>query len=609
MNLIKIIQDYIDQGELIKYKNPKYWNESYDEIITELKEIADMSRINGNDSINLFNNLSISKFKTFGDYIKSVDIKASKAHFNIHHKVEKKKLICRHCGSNRVYLSKEEGLYVCKNCNCEIQNKVNTQLLAKETVDPSKHIVKQLNTLIGKVNTPLSLNKILPYLKKWFLDRSYIKKYLNYVNQLDTWIDKYNKFSPKPLEENYFEIKVKPEPESLTNYQIFKLYTDTFYNMTQLIKNYTLFVNNMSSLKNEKIIEICTEYYKKYKKIPKENEIYEYKNNKYEIGKYIISMLITDPHSETEFKQKLNQIFETDLVLPGLMFDFKKIYSSDNIPKKFTYQQNYIFIIHYVYQIPYCNILESDKQIICDIMMSFNNYVKDIKSKQSGKNHNSCLWQISLLYVFELPWFRCYKNLIKILPVKINNTASNIGELWVKFKISHYKELSKYSNTIRNTIQESVSKTKAVTTETVNGQKVLDFINQVGNNYGGDHDKYLRSKHNIQEAKHDWVHDVDMVFYNKDLINNVSNNKDKSDSQDENSEYEENDVDDDNYNEEYEENEDDNEDCNSNYNEDNNSEDDENSEYDYNDGDEDSENEYDSDDSGDSYENESDDDY
>ena len=164
MNLVKIIQEYIDQGELIKYKNPKYWNESYDEIIMELKEIADISRINGNDSINLFNNLSISKFKTFGDYIKSVDIKASKAHFNIHHKVEKKKLICRHCGSNRVYLSKEEGLYVCKNCNCEIQNKVNTQLLAKETVDTSKHIVKQLNTLIGKVNTPIKKHIHLLYL-------------------------------------------------------------------------------------------------------------------------------------------------------------------------------------------------------------------------------------------------------------------------------------------------------------------------------------------------------------------------------------------------------------------------------------------------------------
>ena len=536
MNLVKIIQEYIDQGELIKYKNPKYWNESYDEIIMELKEIADISRINGNDSINLFNNLSISKFKTFGDYIKSVDIKASKAHFNIHHKVEKKKLICRHCGSNRVYLSKEEGLYVCKNCNCEIQNKVNTQLLAKETVDTSKHIVKQLNTLIGKVNTPLSLNKILPYLKKWFLDRTYIKNFLIYVNQLDSWIAKYNKFSPIPLEDNYFEIKVKPEPDSLTNYQIFKLYTDTFYSMTQLIKNYTLFVNNMSSLEEDKIFEICQDYYEKHKKVPKENEIYVYKESKYEIGKYIISMLITDPHSETEFKQKLNKIFETNLVLPGLMFDFKKIYSSENIPKKFTYQQNYIFIIHYVYQIPYCNILESDKQIICDIMMSFNNYVKDIKTKQSGKNHNSCLWQISLLYVFELPWFRCYKSLIKILPVKLNNTTSNIGELWVKFKITHYKELSKYSNTIRNTIQESVSKTKVVSCENVDEQKILDFINQVGDNYGGDRDKYLRTKHNIQEAKHDWVNDVDMMFYNK----SQSNHKSKEITNDSENEFEDN---------------------------------------------------------------------
>ena len=527
MDLVKLIQEYINQGELIKYKNPKYWNESYDEIIAELKEIADITRINGNDSINLFNNLPISKFKTFGDYIKSVDIKASKAHFNIHHKVEKKKLICRHCGSNRIYLSKE-GIYVCKNCNCEIQNKMNTQLLAKETVDNSKHIVKQLNTLVGKVNTPLNLNKILPYLKKWFLNRSYIKDFLTYTDRLDNWIIKYNKISEIPLEEDYFEQKIKSEPESLTSYQIFKLYTDTFYEMTHLIKNYIAFTNNMSMLDENLILDICRDYFKHNQKVPKENEIYTYQGNKYEIGKYIISMLITDPHSETTFKQDLNAIFQTELKLPGLMFDFKKIYSSENIPKKFTYQQNYVFIIHYVYQIPYCNILESDKQIICDIMMSFNNYVKDIKAKQSGKNHNSCLWQISLLYVFELPWFRCYKDVVKILPVKMNNTSSNIGELWVKFKITHYEELSKYLNSLRKTITETVVKTKTIKVENINGQKVLDFINQVGNSYGGDNDKYLRTKHNIQEAKHDWVNDINMVFYDKK--NSTKNKKHDVDS-------------------------------------------------------------------------------
>ena len=257
MELVKLIQEYINQGELIKYKNSEFWNSSYDDLIMELKEIADVSRINGEDAISLFNNLPISKYKTFGDYIKSVDIKSSKAQFNIHHRIEKKKLICRHCGSTHIYLSKE-GIYTCKNCNCEIQNKINTQLLAKETIDTSKHIVKQLNTLIGKVNTPTNLVKILPYLRMWFLDRSYIRDFLNYTNRMDNWIEKYNKFAPdQPMEDDYFEKVIEAKPESLMSYNLFKLYTDTFYEMTQLIKNYTSFTNNMSSLNEELKIVIC----------------------------------------------------------------------------------------------------------------------------------------------------------------------------------------------------------------------------------------------------------------------------------------------------------------------------------------------------------------
>lgn len=513
MELIKLLQDYIDQGELIKNKTPKYWKPEYDDIITELKEIIDFSKINSDDAGISFNNLAISRYKTFGDYIKSVDINASKVQFTTHHKIEKRKLICRHCSSTQIYLSKE-GVYICKKCGSEIQHKINTQLLAKETIDTSKHIVKQLNTLIGKINTPSSLNKILPYLKKWFLNRHYIRDYLNYVGKLETWIEKYNKLSTEPLKENYFDEKIEAVPDSLCGYKIFKLYTDTFYEMTDLIRTYNLFTNNMNIIDEALVLEICQSYYDEFKKIPDENEIYEYKKSKYEIGKYIVSMLITDPNCETEFKQNLNKIFNTTLKLPGLMFDFKKIYGSENIPKKFTYQQNYIFIIHDIYNIPYYNIIESDKQIICDIMMSFNNYVKEIKSKQSGKNHNSCLWQISLLYVFELPWFRCYRDIIKILPIKINNTTSNIGELWVKFKIAKHDYISKYTNTIRKEIVEKATKTKIVTTKQIDEQGVLDFINKAGSCYGGDNDRYLRNKHNIQEAKHDWVEGVDMLLYN-----------------------------------------------------------------------------------------------
>lgn len=550
MEFVKTIQDYIVQGELIKNKFPHIWSPEYDELIEKLKNINNIAILDEFNAQSKFRSLGISKFNTFGDYIKSVDINTSKIKFNNHHKIVQKKLICRHCGSSQITITKE-GIYVCKKCGSEIVSKGNTQLLAKETIDTSKHIVKQLNTLTGRINPPTALNKILPYLEIWFIERKYIKDYLIYVNQLEHWKNKYLFLSGETIDDSYFDEIVERKPESLCSYKIFKLYTDTFYEMTNLIKTYSSFSNNMSILQEDEILEICRAYYNDNQRMPSNNEIYEYKGIKYEIGKYIISKMFVDINSKTSIKQNLNDIFKTNIRMPGLMFDYSKVYGSDNIPKKFTYQQNYIFIIHKIYNIEYYNILESDKQIICDIMMKFNAFVKDVKSKQSGKNHNSCLWQISLLYVFELPWFRCYKDIIKILPIKISNTTTGIGEMWTKFKITNHEYISKYTSSIRKTITETKTKIKTVVNNEVDKQAVLDFINETGASYGSDKDKYLRDKLHIKEANHDWTKNINTLIYNGQSTKSKNNGdleEDPKDDSEDNSDYEE-----DEYEEEYEE--------------------------------------------------------
>ena len=586
MEFSKTIQEYIIQGELIKNKFSNIWKKDYDELINKLKDISNIANLDEINAQIKFNSLGISKFSTFGDYIKSIDINTSKLRFNTHHRIVQKKLICRHCGSSQVSITKE-GIYVCKKCGSEIVSKGNTQLLAKETIDTSKHIVKQLNTLTGRINPPNALNKVLPYLEIWFINRKYIYDYLKYVNQVEQWKEKYLFLTGISIDDSYFSEIVERKPESLCSYKIFKLYTDTFYEMTNLIKTYSLFSNNMSILKEDLILKICQKYYDDYHKIPPEDEIYVYEGTKYEIGKYIISKLFVDINSETYIKQQLNKIFHTEFKMPGLMFDYDKVYGGDNIPKKFTYQQNYIFIIHKIYNIQYYNILESDKQIICDIMIKFNSFVKEVKSKQSGKNHNSCLWQISLLYVFELPWFRCYKDIIKILPIKLSNTTTGIGEMWTKFKIVNHDYISKYTSTIRKNIEETKTKIKTIIDTDIDKQAVLDFINETGGSYGGDKDKYLRDKLHIREAKHDWTKNINTLIYKnkqsdsktKKIHNENSDEDSEEEYNNENSE-EYNDDSDEVYNDNTEDNSDDNSEDNSNeeYNEDC----DENSDEEYN---------------------------
>ena len=535
MDFSKTIQIYISQGEQIKSKYKKYWKDEYDVVISDLEQILNLIDLDEDKAKSDFGLLEISKSKDFISYIqkKDINVKKIKIAINNTHK-GRKQLVCRHCSSTFMYI--KQGVFVCKQCGAEITSRSNTQLLAKETTDNSKHIVKQLNTLIGKNNPPQMLLKIFPFLREWFFDRSYLYNYLKYINKVESWIKKYNSFVDKKqmIDENYFSEKIIRDIDHIYPYKIFKLYTQTFHEIILLCEKISSLTNNMYTLTNEKVIEICQNYMDEFNKIPEIYDIYSYNGVKYEIGKYINSLMITDLHSKGELKQNLNNVFKTELTLPGLLFDYIKLYGNDTIPKTFIYQQNYLFIIHEIFNIPYNNIIESDKQTICDIIMKFNSFVKEIKTTYSGKHHNSCLWQISLMYVFKLPWFKCYENIIKILPIKTNENSSNIETLWIKFNIIHHQYLSKFTTQLRKTIPKDETKTTVIKEE-INKQELMNFINQTGEYYNNSKDNYLRNKLNVKEVKHDWTKKYDDAYIS-DLIKEKELNEQLNENMDEFSE-------------------------------------------------------------------------
>ena len=542
MNKITLIQNYIRQGENIKAMHPEIWLDKFNDDLEQLKKFLSLSSMDEDLAGKKFMGLELSNFQSFGDYVKSVNIGASKLKFQTIQNKNKSQRICHGCnGTDFTYI---DGVCVCSHCQTVLDGKSSSQLIAKDGIDSSKHSTKQLNILTGTVNPPSIIIRIMPFIEEWFKNKKHIHEWLNYNGNMKKWLRIYNEnSSSKRIDESYFNVPFKEGIDNVYNTRIFRLYTDEFYELTSRVCNYYKYENNISSLSDEITFKICQDYYNLYHKVPEDKETfcYESVNLKnpfntdeyvYDIGKFIVHMKIHDYKSETEFKQRLNQLFNTTLTLPGLIFEYTDICGAkEHIPKKFIYQQNYIYIIHKIFNIAYSEINESDKDCICKIIMDFNAYLKELKKNRTGKNHNSCLWQISLAYILELPYFRCYQGLTRILPIKYSSTIASIKEVWTLFLIINAKKMEPYTTILRKEfIKESTSSKTIVTTADVNKQQLLDFITNTGSSYNSENNYvYLKKKFNIKNTEHNWVENYNLS--NDNLENEPENESSKEENE------------------------------------------------------------------------------
>lgn len=247
--------------------------------------------------------------------------------------------------------------------------------------------------------------------------------------------------------------------------------------------------------------------------LPTTDEIYNFEGVDYDIGKYIVHHQITDITCETPLKQEICKIFNQNILLPGLIFTYSDLCGTKgSIPKKFNYQQNYIFIIKDVYKIELIPINETDKQTILNIMIDFNNYIKNMKALESGKKHNACLWQVALMFILQLPYYRCYSDIIGILPIKSLSTIIHIKEYWSQYLIDNYEKLDKYRRTLRTKCTDTSETKTVIYNGEVDVENVYDFINGTGTCYkNNEEDAYLKEKLNIKETTpNDWTKNVRM---------------------------------------------------------------------------------------------------
>ena len=159
MNKITLIQNYIRQGENIKAMHPEIWLDKFNDDLEQLKKFLSLSSMDEDLAGKKFMGLELSNFQSFGDYVKSVNIGASKLKFQTIQNKNKSQRICHGCnGTDFTYI---DGVCVCSHCQTVLDGKSSSQLIAKDGIDSSKHSTKQLNILTGTVNPPSIIIRIM----------------------------------------------------------------------------------------------------------------------------------------------------------------------------------------------------------------------------------------------------------------------------------------------------------------------------------------------------------------------------------------------------------------------------------------------------------------
>lgn len=483
----------INEMEYVKNKESHLWNESYDNILDQLNDIKDKSTMDESYALQQFKLLDISSCESFNDYIHIHDyVKTTK-------KIKKREnLKCPNCsGYNIDYV---DGVYICSCCKIVISKHENNSNISKQQTDIGKHILKQLNIITGKnITPPPFVYTFLPYVQLWISDRKYLYDFLLYTNEYKNFIRKMKQIdSTKIVDENYFKEKIELNNHNIISYLEFKLYIHYFHQLLEKMKIYNYYINDINR-NIDKIYDVVNKFKDNY--IENDHKFDEALNNDkdYILFKHIICYYQSNYLTEyNEIKDNVEKILNYKLHYPGLMFEFRLLnLTNGKIPHRYNYQQNYIHFIKLMYNVKLQEMSEYDKNEIVSLMVDFNSFAKKYKQSITGKQHNSCLWQIVLLCVLNLPYFTNYDYITYILPKRNDTALIKIKEIWELYNIINYRKMAKYKNKreIEENIEESILQ---IEDDEINKNKIMDFINKDGEYYNRElEEEYIKEKYHI----------------------------------------------------------------------------------------------------------------
>lgn len=466
----RTIETLLNDMDKFKKDYPDSWKSEYDDLSDNLTEILYTIEDNPIEANKQFQSLPISKYETFHNYVYNNDINCINA---IKGNNERSKILrakrssnnCPLCGKS---LTLSDGSAICENCGYTTDSKSSSPN-TRTTSNNTKHTYKQLDALTGVRKAPSNISKIIDYIIIWLTDLHFIYDWLksNGGKRYDQWVKKYSQLTDEYIGQSFFNRTIERIPENKWDYNIFKLFTDELYSMLEYATRYSNENNsNMYGLDEDYIIEIFESFVKTHKRLPGITEEYVFEGERYEIGLYLNSLSLYYNVPDNHIKSKLEKKLQCNLTMPGLMFNYKEVYTkSTNPPKKYCYQQEYCWITNRTFHTPFVDISKPDKEAIVNLILKFNDYYKEQSCSKSDKGCNSPLYCCTIVCVLNLPYFQKYKRALEFIPIKDKGTTSHIKKEFFNFEVSHpeyfepYRKLSVESDKSK-TITEIVEKEK-----------------------------------------------------------------------------------------------------------------------------------------------------
>ncbi len=455
-NLIAEISK-VKQDLLADSKNRDLWRDDYDKLKSELSDILELAHHNSSIAVDQYRSLAISNFDSFTNYMYNIDINAVRLRkgSNERTKLLRARRKNKRCPECHAVLSSSSGSVVCSSCGYTSTSTKDGSPDYRSNTDSTKHTLKHLDALSGTKKAPANILKIIKHVSLWLTDMSYISAWLNSEGKLQSFVKKFNSKKSSTYSVATFQtLKFEPIPDNMWEYELYKLISDELYALLEKAKRLSkMKSSNMESLNIESLKHVLTAYADDNRindhlvKIPNINDTYNYNGVDYEIGLYINSLSLIAETVEDSMKAFVDELFGHSVTMPGLMFNFRDVYTqSDNVPKRYNFTQEYIYITHETFNVSYIDISLPDKAAIVDLILKFNEFYKKSSFQKSGNECNAPLFCCALISILtHFRYFAKYMNMLKFIPSKDKNTSAHIKGEWFKFMCENPEICKKYS--------------------------------------------------------------------------------------------------------------------------------------------------------------------
>lgn len=485
--LINRVNALISEGIALRDdpRSEAFWDDEIENELDTLIEVSDLFELNGSTASSKFMEMKIFSYDTFKDFASGHSLKASKIYNksgtrtrNI--RTSSKKVNCPLCGT----LMREDtgNNMICTSPKCKNVVPISAINTGHNLVSKSKHVSDKLAILTGIKKPPVCVDNITPQITEWLLNMTHLRDYLNYEGEeaktrfLENYAEVlydlqrnsseesrrirekmdivyvYNEFGDLTL--NLEASDIPPEPKFAFTFPEYRLIIAEFsllLNECSRLYESKYISSSINSMEKDDMVNLFTAYRNEFPNtIPTAEDTFEYEGVNYNIGAFLNYIRLTRGNPETEhFVENLEPVFGIGsskspiLCIPGLTFSFidlaiKFEKKEKIVPMRYTFTENYGYLIHLVFGIPQTMISPNDRAEIINIIAKFDEYAATLTDLEQG---NSKIYTAKLHLIFKMAYFSKYRELIRYLPLKPGDTSGKIDSVWKQFKTeSEYAE-------------------------------------------------------------------------------------------------------------------------------------------------------------------------